>query len=435
LTTAPNPLGASNPFEAAVLFQAGYHLRVRSDEGIVFEDGWKTVDKVLHPGRQEYYSSKPPLLSTLIAGLYWLLQMLFGWTLVDHPFAVVRTIVLLVNWVPLLIYLTLFARLLERYGTTDWGRLYVFAAACFGTLVTPFAITLNNHNIATYAVLFALYAGLQIWEQERQAFEPRPPVFTSAPHLYLAAGFFAGFAVCNELPAAAFAAALFSWLLWIAPVRTLTLFVPAAVVPVAALLLTNYLAVGQLRPAYSEFGGPWYQYEGSHWRPAPEGQVKSGIDWAHQKESALTYAFHVLVGHHGFFSLTPVYVLALVAMLSALRFRSGAAKTEGSTVRLLAIFTLSVSVVVIGFYLVGVDKRTHNYGGWSNGLRWLMWLAPLWLLCLLPAADRLSCCRRGRLLGYVLLGFSVLSVSYSDWNPWRHPWLYDFLESLGWPGY
>jgi hypothetical protein len=94
-----------------------------------------------------------------------------------------------------------------------------------------------------------------------------------------------------------------------------------------------------------------------------------------------------------------------------------------------------VSVVVIGFYLVGVDKRTHNYGGWSNGLRWLMWLAPLWLLCLLPAADRLSCCRRGRLLGYVLLGFSVLSVSYSDWNPWRHPWLYDFLESLGWPGY
>ena len=42
--------------------------------GIVFEDGWQTIDKVLHPERQEFYSSKPPLLPTLVAGEYWLLQ-------------------------------------------------------------------------------------------------------------------------------------------------------------------------------------------------------------------------------------------------------------------------------------------------------------------------------------------------------------------------
>ena len=36
---------------------------------------------MLNPVTQEYVSSKPPLLSTLVAGLYWLLKHLFGWSL------------------------------------------------------------------------------------------------------------------------------------------------------------------------------------------------------------------------------------------------------------------------------------------------------------------------------------------------------------------
>ena len=37
----------------------------------------------------------------------------------------------------------------------------------------------------------------------------------------------------------------------------------------------------------------------------------------------------------------------------------------------------------------------------------------------------------GRALAYVLLAFSVLSVSYAAWNPWRHPWLFNFLQDQG----
>ena len=71
------------------------------DTGIIFEDGWGSVDKVLNPQTQEFYSSKPPLLSTVLAGEYWVLQRLFGWTLSDHPWEVVRTILFTVNWLPL----------------------------------------------------------------------------------------------------------------------------------------------------------------------------------------------------------------------------------------------------------------------------------------------------------------------------------------------
>ena len=125
--------------------------------GIVVEDGWNTVDKVLHPEKQEFFSSKPPLLPTLVAGLYWLLQAIFGWTLKDNPFTVVRTILILINVLPFAAYLGLLARLLNRGGPTDWSRLVVLSAASFATLVTPFLLTFNNHSIATCCVLFALY--------------------------------------------------------------------------------------------------------------------------------------------------------------------------------------------------------------------------------------------------------------------------------------
>ena len=47
----------------------------------------------------------------------------------------------------LVIYFGLLARLVERFGTTDWGRIFVMAAAVFGTFLTTFAVTINNHLI------------------------------------------------------------------------------------------------------------------------------------------------------------------------------------------------------------------------------------------------------------------------------------------------
>ena len=44
------------------------------DEGIVQEEGWPTIDKVLIPETNLFYSSKPPFLPTILAGEYWLLK-------------------------------------------------------------------------------------------------------------------------------------------------------------------------------------------------------------------------------------------------------------------------------------------------------------------------------------------------------------------------
>lgn len=417
------PLGQLDPLQAAALAGAGYFTRIGrpSNRGIIFESGWESVDKVLDPSTLRFYSSKPPLLSTLMAGLYWLLQWATGWTMATHPNAIIRTLLLLVNGVPFVIYLWQLVRVVESWGRTDWGRLYVVAAGAFATLVGPFLITFSNHTTGTFAVMAAWLALLRIGQHEGDA----PPWYQ-----FVVAGFFAAFAVACELPALAFAAAVFGLLLWRYPRPTLLLALPPALLVAAAFFATNYAAVGMLRPAYSEFGGPWYEYEGSHWRPMPEGVMRYGIDWARRtgREGPALYAVHVLVGHHGVFSLTPIWVLALVGML---RLRGGGANPQAGWPWFVAPLGLALTIVVIGFYLYSSD----NYGGWTQGLRWLMWLTPVWLTCLLPVADRLAASRGGRALGYALLGVSVFSASYEPWNPWRHPWLYDLMQALGWPGY
>ena len=96
------------------------------------------------------------------------------------------------------------------------------------------------------------------------------------------------------------------------------------------------------------------------------------------------YAFNFLVGHHGLFSLTPVWLLALFGMVLRVTGPPAALRLHRLTPLVLA--------VVVAFYI----WRTNNYGGWSSGPRWLFWLTPLLLFALVPAADRLSGSRLGR---------------------------------------
>jgi len=398
------------------------------DHGILFEDGWQTVDRVLRPDTQEFYSSKPPLLSTLVAGEAWVLKRVFGWSLVDDEqrFWIVRTILLFNNLVPLVFFWLLLGSLLERLGTTDWGRLFVFTAACFATYLTAFATTLNNHTIAAFCCLFALVPTLSIWNGAREAWR------------FATAGFFAGLMACVDLPSASLAALLFAVLLIKCPTRALLAFLPALALPVSGFFFTNYLAIGMWRPAYSEFGGAWYEYPGSHWLRGPT--ERRGIDWAFERESRLDYAFHFLFGHHGVFSLSPIWLIAVVGIAMA-AVRRAEVGTDDSVPRaylawlderrLIALLSLVVSVVVVGFYLY----RSRNYGGGTAGPRWLIWLTPLWLLSMAPAADWLAVRRWGRGLALAALALSALSVAYPMGNPWRHPWLYNLLVTCGWPAY
>jgi len=382
------------------------------DEGIAFTDGYKSVDFVKDPATDYFYSSKPPLLTTLVAGEYWVLHKSLGWTFEDpqHRWPIVCVILLTFNLLPLIVFLRLLANILEEYGSSDWGRLFIYTAACFGTFLTTFAVTLNNHTPAAYCVLFAIYPLLRERSIERTRF--------SLGEIFVA-GFFAGFAFALDLPAAAFTAALVLPVLF-NRAGGLLVYIPAALIPVGALVFTNYLAIGEITPAYDKFGGPWYEYEGSHWMKAKLNPNQTGIDFA--RETKDVYLFHMLLGHHGLFSLTPIWLLAIVGMFWP---------RTSPMLKQFNLLTLILTVVVIAFY----TWRTNNYGGWTSGPRWQFWLTPLYLLAMLPVVDALSRSKPGRLLAYLFLGVAVFSAVYPVWNPWRHPWAYQLCEYAGWLKY
>jgi hypothetical protein len=405
-------IGQRNPASATAKNPAG-------DTGLVFEEPWKTIDKVLDPQTERYYSSKPPWLATLVAGECWLLQRIFGWELSDPRTPLFGIVLLTFNWLPFLAYMVTLAVWARHERWSPWSSTYLLLAAGVGTFTSSFAVTLNNHVPATCTVALSLLF-------LRQAIEHRTG--TAATNLVVS-GFFSGCAATFELPALCFAVGgLIVAMYFCGPGRSV-LYILAASLPAAGFLLTNYLALGRLTPIYAEFGGPWYQYAGGYWDPAE--QVRQGIDWA--DETKCIYAFHLLLGHHGLFSLTPVLILgAIGALISIASFWSVKKYDEQSrTLLWLPWLCLGTLIIVVSFYI----WRTNNYGGKTIGPRWLIWLSPLLLLTMRPVLDRPSHRRWASWLFLTLLAASVASVSYNLSNPWVNPWLLDWLVANGWIQY
>jgi hypothetical protein len=162
----------------------------------------------------------------------------------------------------------------------------------------------------------------------------------------------------------------------------------------------------------------WYDYPKSYWLP----ENKRGVDLG--EPSSARYAFHVLVGHHGIFSLTPVWIFSLFGAASLLMRRPvPAAWREQPSVWWLALAISLTSLVCIGFYLARplIDR---NYGGVCSGFRWQFWLIPAWLWLAAPTVEAMGRRPFTRWLLAILVAISIFSASYAWSNPWQSPWPY-----------
>jgi hypothetical protein len=366
-------------------------------------------------------------LSTILAGEYFVLKKLsFGrLSFSAAPEGVIRLLVIFTNLAPFLVFIALYARLLDELAPESVPHTYSLLAAAFGTFLTSFCVTLNNHTVAAFSVLFATYAGYRAWTARDG----------SARH-FAAAGFFSAFAAVNELPALAFLVITGALLLWKAPRQTLKFFVPLTLVPLAAHFAANYTALGTFAPAYANKSA--YEFPGSYWKVDPVSgrlvstrtdpvtgkvEIRKNIDSIY--EPWPVYLFHMLAGHHGIFSLSPVFILSFIGI-------GMLARNRGSPLRVPALLVSFLTVLLLVFYTFFAGQR--NYGGATSGLRWLFWLIPLWLL-FLPAG--LEAVRRPKLrvLPGILLAVSVMSAFYAARNPWSRPWIHQWLSSMGWIGY
>jgi hypothetical protein len=287
------------------------------------------------------------------------------------------------------------------------------AAAVFGTFLTTFAVVLNNHVTAAVCCVAFLYFAVPIWfDGERRL------------RYFFGAGLAGAFMAANELPALALFAAVGLALLWKSPRQTLAAYLPAAVLIAVPFFATNWIAYHTIKVPYSHrtAGDEWYYYTyerngktyDSYWKNP------QGVDRG--EKSVAVYAFNTLVGHHGIFSLTPIWLMSVFGTFYWLL------KAQDRKLRELALLIGAVSLVCLWYFIFHQPLENRNYGGMTSGFRWVFWLAPLWLLVLLPAADIFSRNRWLKGLALMLLIVSTLSAAYPIWNPWSNSWLGDFWQ-------
>lgn len=486
---------------ATLAIQGSYQI-----DALIFDDSearrrtpWYSIDLVRHAGpdgRQHYYSSKPPLLPTIYAGVYWLLRATTGLTLMNDPFAVARIMLVVVNLIPLALfwwfYIRWFRQLLDAASANvqaevrQWSLIVLAFFIAWGTYLSTFVITLNNHLPAALAVALSLVCLDRILLREDHRVR-----------WFVLCGLGTSFGAANELPALSWVAAAGVMLFLRCPRKACLAYLPGLLPVGFAFFALNYVAHGEISPAYAHRdAGPklfeidvsdganlaltdvcraiedqniacsqnatlrrarrentwefldetngqhfalkpladssgslavhqwndWYDYPGSYWADA-----KKGVDQG--EPNRVKYIFHCLFGHHGLFSLTPFWLVSLLGIGAVWSTRQSWNPFRDYRL-LMAMAIAATTLVVVGFYFArGLEDR--NYGGVTSGFRWTFWLIPLWLWL---AVQSLPLARRPwtrRMVEFLVVA-SVFSASYPWRNPWTSPWIMQWLEYTGW---
>jgi len=371
--------------------------------------GWDTIDLVKH--EEHFYSTKPPLLPWMVTQLYKVLKLATGWTFDTQLLTVTRILLFLINIVPMTIALVLWRGMIAARVSDPFAQLFAMVLLSGGTLLLPFLAVFNNHTVAATSVMIAIWAIDRIHREVNGKWE------------FALAGVALGFGICNELPSAALAGLVFL-LLWSQVPRSMwALMVVAFLVPLGLFFWTNYDATGGFRPFYSFYGSEKYVFvhEGipSYWKDP------KGVDA--NRDGFGVYLLHCTIGHHGWFSLTPAFLWTLIAW-GVPKFRE-----PGEEKSRWPFLVGSVSFIVFAFYMLKTEN--YNYGGVSVALRWMLWLAPAWVLVMLPAIEALGKNRFGRVAVLTTLALSVVSAWCPSDGPWKQSSLFTFMERAGWIDY
>lgn len=386
---------------------------------------WSTIDKVRFRASESepwhFYSSKPPLLSTLVAGLYSVERWTLAYGLFNHTALVTRLLLLFVNVLPFFLALRSLTRCGMLLGASTGARVFVLAVAGFGSILNPYLTTLNNHTPAVACAMFAITAAVRILFSAREC-ERSDETARSRPIDFASLGFFAALTCCFELPAAQMGVLAFALAICMNRRWAISWFIPAAAIPLVAFFATNWLATGGIQPFYAGYGGETYVYEHngipSYW--------SNPQDLDANQESPPMYLFHCVLGHHGLLSLTPVLCLSVFGWWVSVMNR------ENPCRRMLILAGAVMTATTLGFYLT--RTQNYNYGGNSVGLRWMLWLSPFWWIAMLPALETFHR-RRFHVIAGMLLLISMVSVGWSINRPWRPSWLFEQMEAAGWIHY
>ena len=329
-----------------------------------------TIDRVTL--NEKDYSNKPPSLSIIGSGIYFVLKNIFGLTFQKNESLTVYLLTLLIIGLSTSWLATKFYTSLEIHKNIQHNiRVLATLALTTGTILTSFSVTFNNHTVAA-ALIFAAFSDAMA----QKSFK---------------AGMWVSLAMCIDVvPGALFIPVLALFLFYERGRNGLLKYFTSVFIGGILFVSLNLLIAGH---------------------PLPPKLIAGGIDHSSQYVSVIQhvplpknwlYPLQCLFGWHGFFSVSPVLIIGAIGLVLAIK------KKEPLKRRNTIFIGSGVLVMLLGYaFFIG------SLGGWSYGIRYLIPIIPI-LLFFIPVVLK----KMRTPIFICILTLSTLFALVGMYNPW-----------------
>ena len=335
-----------------------------------------TIDRVTLHGKD--YSNKPPSLSIVGSGLYFVLKKIFGLTFQKNESLTIYLLTLLIvglstSWLAAKFYTSL-----ELYKNIQSNiRILATLALATGTILTSFSVTFNNHTVAA-ALIFAAFCDAMAQKSFR-------------------VGVWISLAMCIDVVPGALFIPVFALILYHEKGRSgLCRYFSSVFIGGIIFVSLNFLIAGH---------------------PLPPKLIPGGMDHSSQYASVVQhvplpknwlYPLQFLFGWHGFFTVSPVLIIGATGLLLAVKKKEPFKRQN-------TIFVGSAVFIMLFGYAFFVG----SLGGWSYGIRYLIPIMPI-LLFFIPVVLKTM---RIPLFVCVLVLSTLFSLigTYNPWPPVYEP--------------
>ncbi|WP_293330740.1 hypothetical protein [Microcoleus sp. CAWBG58] len=333
-----------------------------------------TIDKYLYQGH--FYSDKPPILSIYGSFFYALLKV-FGISFKNQFMLTNTLLIILVVGVATATGIVYLYRIFKFLAVEETWIDVVIIIAGTGTLLLPYSTVFSNHVVSASLLMAGFYYLLRVKESIRYSLLSGL-LITLAGSIDVVAFIFVPF----------FAVSFFN-----KPLKSKIVFALAGALVMVIYLQLNFYTSGSLRPP--SMNQSLWEYPGS----AFDSTTLSGLAYHSNFPALLNYAFHMIIGHRGLISYTPILVFSIFGFVKILRNKEFKYRQE------YLLILLASSAYVLMYIL-----RSNNYSGYSYGVRWYANL--MFLLCL-PLAQISEDIKSSKNLRKAFIFVSCLSIIIS----------------------
>lgn len=340
-----------------------------------------TIDKVYYHGH--FYAAKTILPSLTSVIPYFFINKIFGLELKDGLAYYLTTLIsvgLICSFISVFFY-----RIAVFLNVNKFDAAIFSLVVPFATPFLAYSVVLSNHSTAATFVLGGIYFIM------KNKLKPDNKNLMYAGFLFGLAGTFDLFA--------SVAVVAFTIYTVIKEKNRAVYFIAAAVLPYLVYAALLYCTFNEILPEYFHFpkNDEFYHYPGSYWNNP------QGIDAL--KEPKEIYAFNVLFGETGLFSITPLLLLSVIMLVTYIKQKE---RFWHETLVILVMFILFSALFI---------AATSTYSGEAFGQRFFVFLIPAISICL-PLFEYHKKDTVTTILFIILVGGSLITATIGALEPW-----------------